>query len=255
MKIIIASSHEEVGRVAARLVARRITMHRRHGRAVGLRLATGGTPRPLYRELVRLHREEAFAFGDVWFSSLDAYVGPKRGDLGSYPDELWEQLLRHVDCDPEKVRLTDAPTDSPDELLAIIHRLEQELDEPERHEIALFGIGHDTHVAFICPGSRRGRLRLRGFGIEQLSELTREKNARFFGCMKELVPPQALTILGGSLLGMDLNILMAAGEEKADAVWNMLHQPVCEEYPATILREAPRTVVILDRAAARRIAR
>lgn len=250
MRLIVTNSPAEVGRIAALLIKQRIEVLRRQHQTIGLRLATGGTPQPLYQELLRSHRRDGFSFSDIWFSSLDAYIGPKRGELGSYPDELWTDFLQGVDCNPFQVRLTDAPTENPDELLAIIARLETELREPARREIAVYGIGHDTHIAFIQPCNRRGRLRVRGFGVEQLSDLTREKNARFFSGMKNLVPTRALTILGGSILEMDMNILMAFGADKAEAIYNLWAQPVSEQYPATILRESKRAIVVVDQQAA-----
>ena len=58
MEVIILPDAESVGKEAARQIAALI---RRKPNAV-LGLATGSTPIPCYRELIRMHREKGWTF-------------------------------------------------------------------------------------------------------------------------------------------------------------------------------------------------
>ena len=55
------------------------------GESTVLGLATGSTPVPLYRELIRLHSEEGLSFSNVVTFNLDEYLGLKR----DHPESYW----------------------------------------------------------------------------------------------------------------------------------------------------------------------
>ena len=71
MEIIIQPSAADASVLAARHVARLV----REKPAAVLGLATGHTPLLMYRELVRLHREQGLDFSGVTTFNLDEYVG------------------------------------------------------------------------------------------------------------------------------------------------------------------------------------
>src|SRR5207247_4995756 len=72
-----------------------------------LGLATGSTPLGVYRELIRLHREEGLSFGRVVTFNLDEYYPMEPESIHSYRRFMWENLFRHVDIEPERVHLPE----------------------------------------------------------------------------------------------------------------------------------------------------
>ncbi|HZD05771.1 MAG TPA: hypothetical protein VE173_12665, partial [Longimicrobiales bacterium] len=70
----ILPDHEAVARTVARRIAAVIRRRQEEGRAAVLGLATGSTPLGVYRELIRMHREEGLSFAGVVTFNLDEYV-------------------------------------------------------------------------------------------------------------------------------------------------------------------------------------
>jgi hypothetical protein len=68
-----------------------------------LGLATGSTPKTLYKELVRLHQEEGLSFANVVTFNLDEYYPMYPGSLqvctswGGLSDTLKGGIVRHTD--------------------------------------------------------------------------------------------------------------------------------------------------------------
>ena len=57
----------------------------------------------------------------------------------------------------------------------------------------------------------------------------------------------------GSIMKSKKILLLAFGENKADAVQKMIEGPVTNDVPASILQKHPDVVVILDKAAASKL--
>src|SRR3982075_2732035 len=65
-----------------------------------LGLATGSTPKTLYAELVRMHKEEGLSFKNVITFNLDEYYPIDKDALQSYNRYMKEHLFDHIDIDP-----------------------------------------------------------------------------------------------------------------------------------------------------------
>src|SRR3954464_7515360 len=65
-----------------------------------LGLATGSSPKTLYAELVRLHKEEGLSFKNVITFNLDEYYPIDNDALQSYNRFMKEQLYDKIDIDP-----------------------------------------------------------------------------------------------------------------------------------------------------------
>ena len=78
-----------------------------------LGLATGSTPIGVYRELIRMHRDEGLSFASVVTFNLDEYYPMPKDSIHSYHRFMWENLFSHVDIDPENVHIPpgDVPRD------------------------------------------------------------------------------------------------------------------------------------------------
>src|SRR5678815_3663667 len=66
-----------------------------------LALPAGNTPRPVYAELARRHREQGLSFARATAFSLDEYAGVRPDHPASFRRFMQEELYRHVDLPPE----------------------------------------------------------------------------------------------------------------------------------------------------------
>ena len=70
-----------------------------------LGMATGATPIVLYKELVRMHKEEGLSFKNVITINLDEYYPIPRTAYQSYWSFMHRHLFDHVDIDPKNIYL------------------------------------------------------------------------------------------------------------------------------------------------------
>ena len=70
-----------------------------------LGLATGSSPKTLYAELVRMHRQEGLSFRNVVTFNLDEYYPIDNDALQSYNRFMKEQLFNKIDIDFRFVKI------------------------------------------------------------------------------------------------------------------------------------------------------
>jgi len=81
----IFPDHEQIARAVAGRVADLIGKRQSQGRSAVLGLATGSTPVRIYRELIRLHREEELDFANVITFNLDYAMEAYMVERGGHP--------------------------------------------------------------------------------------------------------------------------------------------------------------------------
>ena len=91
----------------AKEIKQLVEIRRAVGRQAVLGLATGSTPTRLYRELIRLHKEEGLSFHDVITFNLDEYYGLGEDHPESYNRFMREQLFDHIDIKPGNYHVPD----------------------------------------------------------------------------------------------------------------------------------------------------
>ncbi|MEF9967596.1 MAG: 6-phosphogluconolactonase, partial [Longicatena sp.] len=77
-------------------------------------------------------------------------------------------------------------------------------------------------------------------------------NARFFGSIDD-VPTQAITMGISTILKSKKILMVATGENKADAIYGMIKGPISEDCPASALQNHDNVIVIVDKAAASKL--
>src|SRR6187399_2997262 len=92
---------EQGSRYVAQLIASLIRERQKKKRSLVLGLATGSTPKLLYDELVRMHKEEKLSFKNVITFNLDEYYGLEQIHPESYHRFMCDQLFDHVDIPKE----------------------------------------------------------------------------------------------------------------------------------------------------------
>src|SRR5919197_961098 len=105
IRTVVVDDYDDIGRVVAQRIATLIR-HRQsaNARAV-LGLATGSTPIGVYRELIRMHRDEGLSFANVVTFNLDEYYPMSPSSIHSYHRFMWENLFSHIDIDPNNVHI------------------------------------------------------------------------------------------------------------------------------------------------------
>ena len=146
MEIIICDDYERLSKVAAGLVAK--TLNRKPNAVLGL--ATGSTPLGLYKELVRMHREEGLDFSRVTTFNLDEYVGLPPSHPQSYHYFMHENLFKHINVPPQNVHIPSGTTDNYEAFCAWY---EQRIADCGGIDLQILGIGADGHIAFNEPAS------------------------------------------------------------------------------------------------------
>lgn len=207
-----------------------------------LGLATGSSPVGLYKEMIRDHRENGTSYKDILTFNLDEYVGLPRDHRESYYTFMHVNLFNHIDIPEENVHV---PVGCAEDEEAECVKYEEEL---KKHEVAIqvLGIGSDGHIAFNEPGCPLDC----PTHLMDLTEQTRQDNARFFDGDIDQVPKKAITMGLGSIMRAKKIVMIATGENKAQAIRDMLRGPVSEACPASVLQNHPDVTVVLDKAAA-----
>lgn len=236
MEIIVRDSAAEVAHAAANLVAAQV----RPGAVLGL--ATGSTPNPTYRELIRRHREEGLSFAGCSAFLLDEYCGLDRSHPQSYHQTIRREFTSHVDIDDAAVHSLDGIAADPERAAA---EYETAIQAAGGVDVQILGIGTNGHIAFNEPTSS---LRSRTRRI-RLSPQTVHDNSRFF-TGKSDVPRHALTQGLGTIMEARRIVLIATGTAKAPAVRGLIEGPLRAALPASVLQMHNNTTVILDANAA-----
>ena len=65
IRTVVVDAHEDLARLVATRIAALIEEKRAAGETAVLGLATGSTPIGVYRELIRMHREDGLSFANV----------------------------------------------------------------------------------------------------------------------------------------------------------------------------------------------
>jgi len=249
IRTIVVDDHQHIARLVANRIATLITEKQAAGERTVLGLATGSTPIGVYRELIRMHREEGLSFRGVITFNLDEYF-PMRGEsIHSYRRFMWENLFSQIDIDPRSVHIPQgevAREDVDDEC----RRYEDAIARAGGIDFQILGIGKTGHIGFNEPGSgAESRTRL-----VMLDAVTRrDAAADFFG--EDFVPREALTMGIATILEAREIAILATGEHKAPIVQRAVEGEIDVEVAATFLQHHPNTTFYVDRAAAAELTR
>ncbi|GAA4748943.1 glucosamine-6-phosphate deaminase [Gordonia alkaliphila] len=230
---VVITDHPEL--VVADAVAEAVT-----GGATTLGLATGSSPLPTYRELIRRHRDEGLSFAGVTAVLLDEYVGLPADHPESYTRFIHDNFTGHIDIGD--VHLPDTMAADP---RAAARDYDELIGRVGPVDVQILGIGSNGHIGFNEPSSSlTSRTRLK-----TLAHKTRMDNARFFDSLDD-VPRHAITQGLGTITDARRLVLVATGEGKAAAIAAAVEGPLSASCPASILQWHAHATVVVDRAAA-----
>ncbi len=233
-KIIRVKDAEEGGKKAFELIKEGIE----NGAQV-LGLATGSTPETLYQEMVK---------SDVDFShcvsiNLDEYIG-----LSGDNDQSYRYFMNSHLFNEKPFKATYVPNGKAEDLAAECRHYEEILAN-HPIDIQILGIGENAHIGFNEPGTPFDT----PTQVVELTESTINANKRNFEKIED-VPTTAISMGIGSIMKSKKVILIAYGEAKAEAIANTINGEMTIDVPASVLQNHPDVTIILDDAAASKLA-
>ncbi len=237
-------SNEDVSRHVAQIIANTIRQRNAFGHDAVLGLPTGSTPVGIYRELIRMHREENLDFSRVVTFNLDEYYGLSADRLQSYHRWMFEIFFDHVNIPRENIHILDGTT-PPGAVEEDCRKYEDAIGRAGGIDVLLLGIGRNGHIGFNEPFSvQNSRTRL-----ATLDPVTRKDAASDF-FHADNVPTHALTMGIATIFEARQILLLAFGEHKAKIIREAAEGPMTDRVPASFLRDHPQASFLLDEASA-----
>ena len=246
---VVIVEYDEIASALASRIAEIINSRRAAGSRAVLGLATGSTPIGIYRELIRMHREEGLDFSDVVTFNLDEYFPMRPDSIHSYHRYMWENLFSHINIKKENVHIPrgDVPREQVDEQCAAY---EQAIRDAGGIDLQLLGIGKTGHIGFNEPGSGI-ESRTRRIALDTVTR--RDAAADFFG--EDNVPTEAITMGVATIMDAREIALVATGEHKSEIVKRAVEGEPDPDVAATYLQKHANAVFYLDPAAAAELTR
>src|SRR5687768_479334 len=246
---VVIVEYDEIAAELARRIAEIINARRAAGSRAVLGLATGSTPIGIYRELIRMHREEGLDFSDVVTFNLDEYYPMRPDSIHSYHRYMWENLFSHINIRPENVHIPNGNV-SRDDVDEECVEYEQAIRDAGGIDLQLLGIGKTGHIGFNEPGSGI-ESRTRRIALDTVTR--RDAAADFFG--EDNVPTEAITMGVATIMDAREIALVATGEHKSEIVRRAVEGEPDPDVAATYLQEHSNAVFYLDPAAAAELTR
>ncbi len=213
-----------------------------------LGMATGTTPILLYKELVRLHKEEGLSFKNVVTINLDEYYPIEKSAYQSYWSFMHRHLFDLVDIDPKNIHLPNGEW-TKENLKDSCIAYEQTIEKIGGIDLQILGIGKNGHIGFNEPGSSfNSKTR-----VIHLDQQTRIANTYEFHDLNK-VPKLAITVGISSIMKAKKIVLLAWGD-KASIVAKSIEGDVTEQIPATVLQNHDDCTFVIDELASSELTR
>ena len=240
MKLIITENYEELSERAAKTVIELVK--NKPGSVLGL--ATGTTPLGLYARMIEDYKLHGTSYSKVRTVNLDEYVGLDANHNQSYAYFMRKNLFEHIDIDLSNTHIENGVAESEKAECERYDRLLRSLPR----DFQLLGLGSNGHIAFNEPGTSFESTT----HVVELTFSTVRDNARLFSSIDE-VPRKALTMGLQSIVEAKKILVLASGENKADAVAKIMSGKITEELPASILLKHADCTLIVDKGAASKL--
>ena len=205
-----------------------------------LGLATGSSPLSVYRELIRMHKNEGLSFKNVITFNLDEYFPIRNNDINSYNHFMNINLFNHIDIPKENINIPSGEL-SFEKVRKSCNDFEKKIKELGGIDLQILGIGRTGHIGFNEPGSHfNSQTRL-----VKLDDVTRFDAAKSFQGI-ENVPREAITMGIQTILSAKRIILMAWGSNKAPILKKAIEGEITALIPTSYLQHHKNTTLVLD---------
>lgn len=243
MELIIVKNYEEASDLAFEHMIEVV----KNNPKANLGLATGSTPIGLYDRMVKDHQTNGTSYKEIKTFNLDEYFGLDPQHEQSYYRFMYEHLFKDIDINLDNTHVPSGVGDIQENCNQYNALLKE-----NPIDIQLLGIGGNGHIGFNEPGTAFDSVT----HYIELKQRTREDNARlFFNGHLEEVPTHAITMGISNIMAAKKVLLIACGENKADAIVKMVEEEPSVDCPASALKNHPNCVCIVDEAAASKLSK
>ena len=246
---VIVKSSTEGSKLIANSIALLIKEKQDQNKMCVLGLATGSSPLSVYRELVRLHKEENLSFENVISFNLDEYYPLIKEDVQSYHFFMYSNLFDHVNIKSENINIPSGEVSSEKLRISCIS-YEEKIKSAGGIDLQILGIGTNGHIGFNEPGSHLNS----ETRTITLDHLTRFDAAPAFQGI-ENVPRKAVTMGIQTILNAKRVLLMAWGSYKAEIIQKAIEGEISRFIPTTYLQHHKNTTLVIDTEAASELTR
>jgi glucosamine-6-phosphate deaminase len=246
---IICNNAESASKIITNEIAELIRAKNSEGKKTVLGLATGSTPKRIYKELIEKHKKEGLSFKNVVCFNLDEYYQLKPGSSHTYSHYMRENFFKDIDIDPENCFIPQGNIEQED-VKKHCEDYDRKIESFGGLDFQLLGIGRNGHIGFNEPGSHVNS----ATRLITLDHITRSDAVFEFGEINN-VPRKAITMGVGTILKAKRIVLVALGERKAEIIKQAVEGPVTEFVPASYLQGHHNTNFILDNTAASELTR
>lgn len=234
---------DEGSSVIAREIANGITQKNAKGGKFVLALPGGRSPADVYKELIRMHREEGLSFADVIvFIEYEFY--PLSSATTSNVARIHEIFLDHINIDKRNIYAPDGLM-AKDAIFDFCRSFEAKIEEYGGIDYMLMGIGNSSNVMFNPAGTTLNshtRLIL-------LEGMARKEAARTFFTI-DSVPAGIISMGLSNIMNAKKVVLMAWGEDKAGVIQKTVEGKVGDQIPSSCLQNHLDAKVVADLSAA-----
>lgn len=239
MILHIFNNAEEIGKAVADMIVEQV--NEKSDSVLGF--ATGASPIPTYKSLIKAYNNGKVSFKDIKTFNLDEYCDLPQSDKNSYYTFMHENLFNHIDVKKENVNFLNGNVEDSE---AECQRYDDLITE-NKIDIQLLGVGRNGHIGFNEPANKftKGTFKVR------LTQSTIDANSVYFD--EDTMPHFALTMGTVSIMKSKQIIMIATGRSKQDAIYGMVNGDITPSCPASVLQLHPNVHVFLDKAAAGRL--
>lgn len=236
MKVYIMDSQYDISVAVSAIITEQV----RHKPQSVLGFATGASPVETYNRLVENYKDGSLSLSGITTFNLDEYCSLSKDDENSYYYFMRENLFGKTDVDFSRVNFLSGLCGDSE---AHCKEYREKISAAGGIDIQLLGIGTNGHIGFNEPSESftDGPYKVK------LTESTINSNKQYFA--DKPMPQYALTMGIGDIMRAKRIILIATGEKKAQAVYDMVKGEVTPRCPASVLQNHPDCTVFVDKKA------
>ena len=237
MRIIRCKDYDDMSRKTANIISAQVILKPN----AKLGLATGTTPIGAYKQLIAWYEKGDVDFSEVTTYNLDEYYGLDGSHPQSYRYFMNDTFFDHININKENTHVPDGSNPNVEEACSAYDAL---MAAAGPMDLQLLGIGRNGHVGFNEPGESFSK----GTHCVELAESTIQANSRLFDSIDD-VPRKAYSMGVQNIMSATTILVAASGEDKAQAVRDMIYGPVSPRCTASILQLHADCFVVADEAA------
>lgn len=241
MNIIIFDKVDDLQKYCAKLFIEQI----KKNPYVKLGFATGVSPVPAYKYLIKDHQKNHTSWKNVTTFNLDEFVGIKKTHKEAFIEQMKTNLFNYVDIDFSKVNIPNAETSNPEKEVELY---ENKIQESGGIDFQYISLGINGHMAYNEPGTNfNSSTHIAKLTTQTIEDMVQKGK---FASIEES-PKYAMTMGIQTILKHTKEVIMISfGQHKALVTKQMLEDTPNNTVTASYLQLHPNCTYLLDTSAA-----